>query len=427
LLIRIFNTSTGKLIKVIEGHKTSVLCVDYSNDGKYIAAGDWDNVVKIWDVATGKLIKNLDDNSNRINFVKFSNDGLKLASAAEDGTIAIWNTTNWKISKLIKYHKNTVSKIAFSADSRYIASASWDNTVGLFDATSGSLIYNFKGHLSGVNTVAFSSDGFYLASGSDDRSVNVWNVKERQLVRSFNRRDDKAVYSLCFNTVNNFVVSGNENSSIDIWDVKKMRYKTSLNEHKAKVISVIFNNDVMASISDDKTIILWDMSDLKYEQCYEEKMKEYSYLTKPKDEFETTEQYKSRLEQFEKVKEGLRTECEIEFTSARQKLIKGNYSWVNLTVQNLSMYNADKQEYQITVDDKRYPLEMPISDARTFKETWNRAKVRGIKIENPDTKRIMYINLFVIHPQSKINYYFGNQVTPDEDPHLREFLKKYPK
>jgi len=428
-VVRVWNVKDGAPVNILEGHKSAVLSLDFSPDGKYLASAGWDKVVKIWDVENAKVIKNLDDNKDRINCVRFSPDGSYIASASEEGTVMIWSTATWRNPRIITHHKSSVNNIAFSNDSRYIATASWDKTAGLFEVATGSLVFSFAGHLSGVNAVSFSNDGWYLASGSDDRCVNLWDIKARKLLYSFNRRNDKVVYALSFNPISNFVVSANENSSIDIWDVKKMKHKTSLTGHKARIHSLIFmkEQDIMASASDDKTIMLWDMSDLRYEQCYEDKMNAYAYLAKPKDEFETTEQYNSRLEQFAKVKEGFRAECEIEFASRKHIAMQANFSWVNLSIQSMSDYNADKQEYIIMVNNERYPLQMPVADAKKFKDTWNKAKVRAVKRINPVNQREDYINMRVTHPVSQINYPFGMQIDPAEDQFLNAFLKKFPK
>ncbi|HRS54570.1 MAG TPA: hypothetical protein P5250_07680, partial [Bacteroidales bacterium] len=68
-----------------------------------------------------------------------------------------------------------------------------------------------------------------------------------------------------------------------------------------------------------------------------------------------------------------------------------------------------------------------INEAKTFKENWKKAKVKGIKKYNPETKTEVIINMQVIHPLSQNSYYFGEQISPEQDPALNNFLKKYPK
>ncbi len=50
------------------GHRNHTYCVEFSNDGRLIASGSYDETIKIWDAATGVLLRELEgfDRSARI-------------------------------------------------------------------------------------------------------------------------------------------------------------------------------------------------------------------------------------------------------------------------------------------------------------------------------------------------------------------------
>ena len=65
--------------------------MSYSPDGKTLASASLDKTVKLWDVSTGKELKTLNGHQSSVNSVSYSPDGKTLASASSDNTIILWN------------------------------------------------------------------------------------------------------------------------------------------------------------------------------------------------------------------------------------------------------------------------------------------------------------------------------------------------
>jgi WD40 repeat protein len=55
--VRIYGTADGKLVSKLEGQQGAVYAVAYRPDGKQVASGGFDGLIRLNDPQTGKLLK----------------------------------------------------------------------------------------------------------------------------------------------------------------------------------------------------------------------------------------------------------------------------------------------------------------------------------------------------------------------------------
>ena len=89
--VKLWNISTGKETKTLQGHSGQVNSISFSPDGRTITSASTDGTVKLWDIATGREITTLEGHSQGVISVSFSPDGKTIASASGDGTVILWN------------------------------------------------------------------------------------------------------------------------------------------------------------------------------------------------------------------------------------------------------------------------------------------------------------------------------------------------
>lgn len=181
--IRLWDTATGTLQLIIEGHSNWVRSVAFSIDGRLLASGSDDRTVRLWNMATGALQQTLEGHSDSVESVALSSNGL-LASGSGDRTVRIWNIATGTLQLILEGHSNRVHSVAFSTDGRLLASGSGDKTIRLWDTMTGALRRTFKGHSGSVQSVAISCNGL-LASGSSDRTIGLWSTATGAVQQSF--------------------------------------------------------------------------------------------------------------------------------------------------------------------------------------------------------------------------------------------------
>lgn len=71
-------------------HSGSVLCISFSPDGRYIASGSNDKIIKLWEATTGKLIRKIEGHADMILSINFSPDGRYISSGGWDKTVKVW-------------------------------------------------------------------------------------------------------------------------------------------------------------------------------------------------------------------------------------------------------------------------------------------------------------------------------------------------
>ena len=96
--ISIWDAGSKSLIQTLDFPGGSVFSLDFSPDGRYLAAGRQYKIVQIFDVLTGEYVAELrhstyeTQNSSSVIFTKFTEDGrLVSATGYPEGKIRIWN------------------------------------------------------------------------------------------------------------------------------------------------------------------------------------------------------------------------------------------------------------------------------------------------------------------------------------------------
>ena len=75
----------------LKGHEGWVTTVAFSPDDKWIVSGGEDKTIRIWDSHTGKQIRVFEGHSAALSSVAVCPDGKKIVSGGRDLTLKIWN------------------------------------------------------------------------------------------------------------------------------------------------------------------------------------------------------------------------------------------------------------------------------------------------------------------------------------------------
>ncbi len=275
--VKLWNLSTGKCFRTLQGHTNTVFTVAFSPDGRIIASGSGDQTVKLWDIHTGECRQTLRGHTSRIWSVVFSPDGRTLATGSDDRTVKLWDIETGQCCQTLQGHTSWICSIAFSPDGQTLASGSYDQTVKLWDIHTGECHQTFLGHSNWVWSVAFGplpltlltkgGEGGSLASGSGDSSIKLWDIRTGQCRCTLEGHTSR-VWSVAFSPIpltkgdeGGMLASASSDQTVKLWDVQTGACRHTLQGHTNLVWSVAFSPDgrTLASGSQDETIKLWDV------------------------------------------------------------------------------------------------------------------------------------------------------------------------
>jgi WD40 repeat protein len=197
----------------------SLHALAYSPDGKLLAVGCADKVVRVWDVASKRPKFDLTGaHTDIIQAVAFGPDSKTIASGGyDDKIICLWDSEKGTQRAVLKGHTSQVRQLAFSPNGKLLASAGWDKSVRLWDPASGEAKATLV-HDASVAGVAFSPDGKTLAAAVPfAEKIVLWDLvtgKEKATLKT-EARPNRVAHTPDGNTL----VAGMSDSTIILWEL----------------------------------------------------------------------------------------------------------------------------------------------------------------------------------------------------------------
>jgi WD40 repeat protein len=247
-----------------------------SSDGRLVASGGEDRTIKIWEVTTGKLIRTLEGTKEAIQTIQFSPDDRLLLSGSgdflsdRDGELSIWGVLSGQKSRFYIGFKGPVFSAAFSKDGQFVVSAGGDGQVYLWDARSEKLLSIYHGHRFQVQGVRFGHNPNAFISAGSEGVLNLW-AKDKLFPLKTIKTNPGGTRALAISNDNRFLVSGGcgggengcQQGSIFLGTFDKEIATHEILGHLKYVTSVAISPDgkFVLSGSEDGTMKLWDVSE----------------------------------------------------------------------------------------------------------------------------------------------------------------------
>lgn len=123
--------ATGEVIYRFESMDHIIVPVEFSDDGKLLAAADQSQKIRVWDVSTGNEVVEF-ETPTWPGVVAFAPDGNTLAAGYINGTLGFWDLRVEREILNLEAHILPLTTLQFSADGKTLASGGWDGEVRIW-------------------------------------------------------------------------------------------------------------------------------------------------------------------------------------------------------------------------------------------------------------------------------------------------------
>ncbi|KAJ7665893.1 chromatin associated protein [Mycena polygramma] len=240
--VRIWDIAKKRIRNVLSGHTQEIYSLDFSRDGRRIVSGSGDRTARIWDMEQGTCIVLAVDDAPAgapeggdagVTSVAISPDGRHVAAGSLDTVVRIWDANTGALVERLRGHRDSVYSVVFTPDGRGVVSGSLDKTLKYWDVSGlavgtktpkkegkevekvGQCTMNFTGHKDYVLSVAVSHDGQWIVSGSKDRGVQFWD--RAGVVQCMLQGHKNSVISIDLNPTGNLLATGSGDNLARIW------------------------------------------------------------------------------------------------------------------------------------------------------------------------------------------------------------------
>jgi len=156
-----------------------------SPDGRRLAVGGKDAIVRIYEIENRKLEQSIATGQVEVNGVSFSPDGKQIASAGDDGTVRVWNLADSAEALRIQAHDRLAYQSLFTHDGQSIISCGRDPVIRRWNARTGKALEPLIGHDVAVESLAISRDGKLMLSGGKTGELRVWDLATNKTLLKF--------------------------------------------------------------------------------------------------------------------------------------------------------------------------------------------------------------------------------------------------
>mmetsp|Transcript_8312 Transcript_8312/g.15661 ORF Transcript_8312/g.15661 Transcript_8312/m.15661 type:complete len:1054 (+) Transcript_8312:36-3197(+) len=282
--------------QVLEGHSDTVLCVDVSPCGRYLATSGKDQTMRIWHLRTGTTVAIAIGHTEGVGATAFSRKigrfdvvgkaaknggGSFVVTASKDKTLKRWNLPGstildsigeaggvcdeLQVFASVRAHDKDINIVSVAPNDSLVATGSQDKTVKLWNSTDLSLKGTLKGHKRGIWDCQFSMHDRVIATCSGDKTVKLWSLGDYSCVRTFQGHSSSAL-RVRFLSGGLQLMSCDAEGLVRLWTIRTNDCVFTMDAHEDKIWAMDIDNNMLITGGADSRLKLFRDTTVEMEQ-----------------------------------------------------------------------------------------------------------------------------------------------------------------
>lgn len=257
--------NTWTCVKSWRGHAQVISDLAFDSEGRFLASGGLDKMVKVWDFEGRFVTHNFEGHATIINFVRFHPKKLHVLSVGEDAEIRVWDMHTSSLIALLKDHMARIGSLTFYSrkNEYYLVTGGRDNVVNIWalkDYTKKTTIAVFE-CVEGVVVFEDENKEFNLLTVGDKGLLRVWNESGKCLKQVASPHGMNGAIRKAFMTQwdgEPAIATIGEDRHLVLWTLCLRTITARFMAHSEDVLHCQFTKNHLLVVGNDDTPLLLD-------------------------------------------------------------------------------------------------------------------------------------------------------------------------
>jgi len=249
-----------ELKMTLRGCNSAVSSLSFASNRQHILGSANDYAARIWDLSTGKVLKTLTGHTGAVSAARYLSS-TSVVTGSSDRTLRIWDLQKIACIKTLWPSSKCTDVASLAIDGSLIASAHFNKQVHFYDyrQKTDAAIVKLTNRVTGL--AAAPDFGTDLLAVTRDNDVHVIDSRQMQTKTRLTDQNFKVVadYSRCtFSPCGGLALGVGSNGHVSCWDVSTSKLVDSASSSSAgPYISASWSSRLAAAGSKTRTVTLW--------------------------------------------------------------------------------------------------------------------------------------------------------------------------
>ena len=188
-LVQVVEVATGQTKHQWTAHSDTIYATSISRDGKLLATGSADKLVRLWTLPEGKEKGQFEGHTGHVLAVAFNEDASRLASGGSDKELKIWDVQTKQKVIAIAAHPSAITGLTWTPDGKTLLSTCEDGVARSFkdfkvqtgEERSGGASERKINSIEGpLVSIAATTDAKVVIAGNTKGSAYIWESGGKQ-------------------------------------------------------------------------------------------------------------------------------------------------------------------------------------------------------------------------------------------------------